>query len=92
MWVTGNPLEDFSTDGFNTTADCDMAGKNVKLAGIVTTVHAIQTKSGSKMAFLKVNDKSGQAIDVVVFPSTYDNVRKLMRKGMCSTDCRQDRY
>lgn len=81
MWVTGNPLEDFSTDGFNTTADCDVAGKNVKLAGIVTTVHAIQTKSGSKMAFLKVNDKSGQAIDVVVFPSTYDNVRNLCEKG-----------
>lgn len=81
MWVTGNPLEDFSTDGFNTTADCDEAGKNVKLAGIVTTVHAIQTKSGSKMAFLKVNDRSGQAIDVVVFPSTYDNVRNLCEKG-----------
>jgi DNA polymerase-3 subunit alpha len=53
------------------TADVD--GKRATVGGLVSTVRTIVTKSGSKMAFVGIEDKTGEA-EVIVFPSLYAQV------------------
>src|SRR5690606_6557014 len=43
------------------------------VGGIISTVKAINTKSGSKMAFINLEDKFGE-IEVIIFPSTFEEV------------------
>lgn len=83
MWISGNPLADYNTDGFKTVTDLEELniGKSVKFAGIVSSSKVIQTKSGQKMAFLKANDRDGRIIDLIVFPMTYDSCKNLCEKG-----------
>lgn len=47
--------------------------KAVVVGGVLSSVRTILTKSGSKMAFLKLEDKSGEG-EVIVFPKTYEDV------------------
>ncbi len=44
--------------------------KSIRIAGLVTTAKKIATKANEPMAFLKVEDLTGD-IEVVVFPRTY---------------------
>lgn len=50
-------------------------GKNVTLAGMITTVRTINTKKGDQMAFVQLEDRQGQC-EVVVFPRTYAEVKE----------------
>jgi DNA polymerase-3 subunit alpha len=45
-------------------------GKSVTVGGVITDMREILTKKGDKMAFVKVEDKYGEA-EVILFPSTY---------------------
>jgi len=49
-------------------------GKNVTLAGMITSVRTINTKKGDQMAFVQLEDLQGQC-EVVVFPRTYVEVK-----------------
>ncbi|MBO4854901.1 hypothetical protein J5500_00660, partial [Candidatus Saccharibacteria bacterium] len=46
---------------------------SVIVGGIITNVRTLVTKSGSKMAFVKIEDKVSE-IEVVVFPKTFEVV------------------
>ena len=46
-------------------------GASVVVGGAVSEVREIVTKNGSKMAFVKITDRSGE-IELVVFPKKYD--------------------
>ena len=48
-------------------------GASVIVGGIITNVRSLVTKSGSKMAFVKIEDKVSE-IEVIVFPKTYEEV------------------
>ncbi|HSH18429.1 MAG TPA: DNA polymerase III subunit alpha [Candidatus Saccharimonadales bacterium] len=45
-------------------------GKQVAVGGVVTDMREILTKKGDKMAFVKIEDMSGEA-EAILFPSTY---------------------
>lgn len=47
--------------------------KAVIVGGVVSTVRTIVTKSGSKMAFMKVEDKSGEG-EVIIFPNLFEEI------------------
>jgi len=49
-------------------------GKNVTLAGMITSIRVINTKKGDQMAFVQLEDLQGQC-EVVVFPRTYLEVK-----------------
>lgn len=51
----------------------DMEGHNITVGGLVSTIRTIVTKSGSKMAFVGIEDKSGEG-EVIVFPSLYSQI------------------
>ncbi|MBR3164270.1 DNA polymerase III subunit alpha [Candidatus Saccharibacteria bacterium] len=46
-------------------------GATVIVGGIITDVRSLVTKSGSKMAFIKIEDKATE-IEAIVFPSVYE--------------------
>lgn len=51
----------------------------VTVGGIIAEVKEINTKKNQKMAFLKIEDLSGEA-EMVVFPSLYDKYREMLTR------------
>jgi len=54
-----------------------MDNKTTTVGGVISTIRAINTKNGSKMAFVKLEDKSGE-IELIVFPKAYDSLQDLL--------------
>ncbi len=48
-------------------------GQTLTIGGIISNVRAITTKSGSKMAFVRIEDKTSE-IEAVVFPNQFSDV------------------
>ena len=48
-------------------------GREMTVGGIINTVRTIVTKSGTKMAFVGLEDKMGEG-EVIVFPSLYEQI------------------
>lgn len=48
----------------------DHEGKSVSIGGAINDVREITTKNGQKMAFIKLEDQSGE-IEVILFPNAY---------------------
>ncbi len=55
----------------------DMDGKSVQVGGIITAVRQIVTKNNAKMAFVKIEDQSGE-VELVVFPSVFEANESLL--------------
>ncbi len=51
----------------------EMDGKQVIIGGVITTNRVINTKNGSKMAFVGLEDKSGE-MEIIVFPNLFEEV------------------
>ena len=51
----------------------DLDGAKVIVGGLISSVRALTTKSGAKMAFVKVEDKTAET-EVIVFPKLYETV------------------
>jgi DNA polymerase-3 subunit alpha len=51
----------------------EMDGKQAKIGGVISTIRSIQTKNGSKMAFVKVEDKTGE-MEAIIFPNLFEQV------------------
>jgi DNA polymerase-3 subunit alpha len=101
LYLSRHPLEDYeellsrqtsAIGAFNT----EMDGRTVKVGGSITAAREITTKNGSKMAFIKLADLTGE-IELIVFPKLYeakpelwtrDNV--LLAKGRLTTRDRND--
>lgn len=78
LYISAHPLDNF--DAFfeeqtiplhNISPNID--GQNVIIGGLVTTVRTIVTKSGTKMAFVGLEDKTGET-EIIVFPKTYERI------------------
>lgn len=51
----------------------DVDGKRATIGGLISTVRSIITKGGTKMAFVGIEDKTGEG-EVIVFPSLYAQI------------------
>ncbi|MCR4736158.1 MAG: DNA polymerase III subunit alpha [Treponema sp.] len=56
------------------------AGKSYIALGMLTGIHEITTKKGSRMAFAKLNDYDGQ-IDCTFFPNTWEQLKGQLEDG-----------
>ncbi len=52
-------------------------GKEVKLCGIVTTVKALTTKKGDRMAYVQLEDQQG-LVEIIAFPDLYRTAGALL--------------
>jgi len=75
LYLSKNPLEDYQHIMESEATPLAeiipaMQNLNVTVGGFIGDVREITTKNGSKMAFVKLEDASGE-IELVVFPKTY---------------------
>lgn len=75
LYITQHPLEIFETFLTEQTVPLnslqpDHDSKSVTVGGAITNVRDITTKNGQKMAFVKLQDLTGE-LEVILFPSAY---------------------
>ena len=78
LYLSSHPLDNYdayfneqTTPLTHITQDID--GRNVTVGGLISTARTIITKSGTKMAFVKIEDKLGE-LEIVVFPNLFEEV------------------
>jgi DNA polymerase-3 subunit alpha len=78
LYLSAHPLDSYDdyfaeqTVPLNSiTADHDK--KAVTVGGVITTLRQIVTKSGSKMAFVGIEDKLGEG-EIIVFPNLFEEI------------------
>ena len=83
-YLSGHPMARFEHElsHFVTSSIADLKPdreKSVLVAGYVASVKIMQTKSGGRMAFLSLSDRTGR-IELAVFPQLFENCRELLVK------------
>ena len=78
LYISAHPLDKYGayfeeqTIGLNQVQP-SFDGQKATIGGMVMDTRTIITKSGTKMAFMKLEDKTSEA-EVIVFPSTYAEI------------------
>lgn len=78
LYISAHPLDEYDAYLSEQTAPLmslvqEMDGKKTTIGGIITSVRSIITKSGTKMAFMAIEDKTGES-EVIVFPDLYKQI------------------
>jgi DNA polymerase-3 subunit alpha len=78
LYISAHPLDHYDTYFEEQTIPLAhmkpaIDGKKATIGGLVSTVRTIVTKSGTKMAFVKLEDKTNEA-EVIIFPNLYEQV------------------
>jgi DNA polymerase-3 subunit alpha len=78
LYISAHPLDNYDAyfeeqtiPLMRMTADVD--GKKATIGGLISTVRTIVTKSGTKMAFVGLEDKTAEG-EVIIFPNLYEQV------------------
>lgn len=93
LYLSSHPLDPYSLYLAEQTVPLekvtlDMDGKSLTVGGIISTIRAITTKNGSKMAFLKLEDKTNET-EVIIFPKLYQDIgEKLIQDTVIKVDGR----
>ena len=78
LYLSAHPLDKYNAYFSEQTAPIqnitkEMDGKAATVGGIILESRVINTKNGSKMAFVKMEDKTGE-MEIIVFPKTYEEI------------------
>ena len=78
LYISAHPLDKYETyfqEQCMPTTEIkpNLDGATVIVGGLITNVRSLVTKSGSKMAFVKIEDKVGE-MEVIVFPKLYETI------------------
>ena len=78
LYISAHPLDRYETYLSEQTQPLtqlvpEYDGRMMTVGGIISTVRTIVTKSGSKMAFVGIEDKFGEG-EIIVFPNLYEKV------------------
>jgi len=76
LYISAHPLEKFGTYFSEQTVPLgelrlDMDGGRVTVGGIIMAARIIATKSGAKMAFVKIEDETSE-LEIIVFPKIFE--------------------
>lgn len=76
LYVSAHPLDNYDVYFEEQTVSLsqltpDVDGKRATIGGLISTVRTIVTKSGSKMAFVGLEDKTGES-EIIIFPNLYE--------------------
>jgi DNA polymerase-3 subunit alpha len=86
LYISAHPLDNY--DAFfeeqtiplhSVTPQID--GQKITIGGLVTTIRTIVTKSGTKMAFVGLEDKTSEG-EVIVFPKLYEQLGDALRQDV----------
>ncbi len=78
LYISAHPLDNYDTYFEEQTIPLvllnpEIDNKKVTIGGIITTVRSIITKSGAKMAFVGIEDKTGET-ELIIFPDLYSQI------------------
>ncbi|HZJ34899.1 MAG TPA: DNA polymerase III subunit alpha, partial [Candidatus Angelobacter sp.] len=78
LYISAHPLDNFDTYFEEQTISLSQItpnsdGKKITIGGLISTIRTIVTKSGSKMAFVGLEDKTGEG-EIIVFPNLYEQI------------------
>jgi len=76
LYVSAHPLDNYDAYFEEQTVPLmqitpEYDGKSVIAGGLISTIRTIVTKNGAKMAFVGIEDKTGEA-EIIVFPGLYE--------------------
>ncbi len=86
LYLTGHPLDRYATEAarFATVLASGLQerdnGEEVTLAGVIEGYREKVPKSGGRMAFFFIEDRSGR-VEAIVRPKTYDSLAGQMKEG-----------
>lgn len=78
LYISAHPLDNYDTYFSEQTIPLshmkpEIDGKKATIGGLVSSVRTIVTKSGTKMAFVKLEDKTNES-ELIIFPNLYEQV------------------
>ncbi len=78
LYLSAHPLDKYNAYFSEQTAPIEnlnntMDNKTATVGGIILESRVINTKNGSKMAFVKMEDKTGE-LEIIVFPKTFEEI------------------
>jgi len=78
LYISAHPLDNYDAYFEEQTIPLiqmqpDVDGKKATIGGLISTVRTIITKNGAKMAFVGIEDKTGEG-EVIVFPNLYEQL------------------
>jgi DNA polymerase-3 subunit alpha len=84
LYLSQHPLELFETFLAEQTVPLNSLklehdGKSISVGGAITSVREITTKSGQKMAFVKIEDLTGE-VEVILFPNSFQQTLGLWER------------
>ena len=86
LYISAHPLDNYDAffeeqtiPLYSITPSID--GQKVTVGGLVTTIRTIVTKSGSKMAFVGMEDKTGET-ELIVFPKLYEQLGDTLKQDV----------
>ncbi|TAK89595.1 DNA polymerase III subunit alpha [Patescibacteria group bacterium] len=76
LYLSSHPLDDYAAYLNDKVVPLGLItgkheGKSVQVGGLITTVRKITTKNNAMMAFVGIEDKSGD-LELIVFPKAYE--------------------
>ena len=82
LYISAHPLDHYDAYFREQTVPLnemtpDLDGRPLIIGGIITAVRSIITKSGTKMAFVKIEDKHNEA-EVIVFPNLFERTGAML--------------
>ncbi|MBX4189400.1 DNA polymerase III subunit alpha [Candidatus Parcubacteria bacterium] len=87
LYISGHPLEDYAEKlekmeySVKKLADC-RADMPCVIAGMITEIREINTKSGDRMMFVRLEDLTG-SVDTVVFPKIFEEFKSFLILDNC---------
>ena len=86
LYISAHPLDNFDVFFEEQTVPLssitpNVDGQSVTIGGLVSTLRTIVTKSGSKMAFVGLEDKTSE-IEVVVFAKLFEHLGDNLQKDV----------
>jgi DNA polymerase-3 subunit alpha len=78
LYISAHPLDHYDAYFEEQTVPMgemtsDLDGKSMTIGGLVASVRSIVTKSGSKMAFVRIEDKTSES-EIIVFPNLFEQI------------------
>ncbi len=86
LYISAHPLDDFAayfeeqTIPLHSVAPA-IDGQKVTVGGLVTSLRTIVTKSGTKMAFVAIEDKT-EDCEIIVFPKLYEQLASDLKQDV----------
>ncbi|MFZ3009866.1 MAG: DNA polymerase III subunit alpha [Candidatus Microsaccharimonas sp.] len=78
LYISAHPLDHYDAYFEEQTVplielSSDIDGKSLTIGGLISSIRTIVTKSGAKMAFVKIEDKTSES-ELIVFPNLYEKL------------------